>query len=103
MLFLIQLVTRLRDYLNRIKTKAEQVVVARFKELHSDDPDAIHDRDKRIQFGANWCDATSKEYRFIWRGLDKPPVSCANCMFLTLSHDPTTGKAFRKVWKCLHH
>ena len=73
--FILQLVGRLGDYRNRIKSKAEQVVVARFKELHSDDADAIYDRNQRMEFGAEWCSTSGNDWKFIWKGYDQSPVS----------------------------
>jgi hypothetical protein len=89
---IIQLQDRLSDYRNQIKAKAEQVVVERFKKLHSDDVNAIQDREKRIQFGTEWCNATAKDYKFIWQGYNKTNVSLSNFISFPLSYD-TTGDA----------
>jgi hypothetical protein len=85
--FSIQLQARLWEYRSQIKTKAEQVVLKRFKKLHGDDMDAIQDRVKRIEFGTKWCDPNRKDFRFIWQGYDKSPVSHANCVFSPPLHD----------------
>ena len=82
---ILQVQKRLYDYRNRIKVKAEQVVIERFKKLHSDDVDAIQDREKRIKFGTMWCSATGKDYNFIWQGYDKLPVSYANSILSLLT------------------
>jgi hypothetical protein len=86
-IFSIQLQAWLWDYRNRIKAKAEHVVLERFKKMHGDNADAIQDREKRIEFGTKWCDPNGKDYRFIWQGYDKSPVSRADCVFSPPSHD----------------
>jgi hypothetical protein len=82
---ILQVQKQLYDYRNWVKVKAEQVIIEQFKKLHSDDVDAIQDREKRIEFSTKWCSATSKDYNFIWQGYDKLPVSHANYIFSLLT------------------
>jgi len=100
---IIQLQTQLWDYRNQIKVRAEQVVLECFKKLHGNNVDTIQDRETRMEFGTKWCDTTGKDYKFIWQGYDKIPVSYANYIFLLSHIISTTGKACREVWKCMHH
>ena len=80
------------DYCHRIKERAEHVVIERFRKLHGNDVDAIRDREKRVKFGTEWCDPASREYKFIWGGFDKTPVSHANFIFSLLTHFQRQGR-----------
>lgn len=89
---IVQLQNRMWDYRHRTKERAEHVVIERFRKLHGNDVDAIWDREKRVKFGAEWCDPASKEYKFIWGGFDKTPVSHANFIFSPLTHFQRQGR-----------
>ena len=82
------------DYRNRMKSRAEQVVHERFMNTHKGDPDAINDSRKRINFGVMFCDEDNSDFKFIFKGYDKTPVSCdrhiSDVFSLMIS---TTGKA----------
>jgi len=47
--------------------------------------DAIQDRERQIKFGTKWYDTTSKDYKFIWQGYNKPPVSCTMYSLFSLT------------------
>ena len=86
-IFSIQLQAWLWDYRNQIKAKAEHIVLECFKKMHGNNTDTIQDQEKRIEFGTKWCDPNGKDYRFIWQGYNKSPVSCADCVFSPPLHD----------------
>jgi hypothetical protein len=59
-----------------MKSRAEQVVYERFVAMHKGDPDAIKDSVKRINFGVMLCNEDDNDFKFIFKGYDKTPVSC---------------------------
>jgi len=59
---ILQLQTWHWDYCNWIKVKAKQVVLEHFKKLHGNNMDAIQDREKWVEFGTKWCNATTNDY-----------------------------------------
>jgi hypothetical protein len=68
-----------------MKARAEQSVHERFIKMHKGDPDTIKDRQKRIDFGSVLCNHANDDFRFIFQGYDKTPVSCDRHISATFS------------------
>lgn len=74
-----------------MKTLAFDSVLESFNSENDDDPDAMKNAQKRIEFGKYWC--TPKDWKFMYGGI-QDDVRTFTSSSLTLTHTD-----YRELWR----